>query len=122
MKKNGYSAMELLIVIAVLGIATIVILSSTSSSFKDDSKELYEEKTHLIEHQAKKYGATLNNLEEQGNLVVLLDDVVKAGYYIADTDDGKVLDPRNKNNSLNGLKIKLTYNNGEITASVIDDN
>lgn len=121
MKKNGYTAMELLVVIAALGIATIIILFSTSSAFKDDSTTLYEEKKYLIEHQAEKYGQTLTNLESEGTLIILLDDVIKGGYYIPDTSDGKVVDPRNKNNTLNGLKIKLAYNEGNIIASVIDD-
>ena len=121
MKKNGYTAIELLVVIAALGIATIIILFSTSSAFKDESYDLYEEKKYLIEHQAKEYGKTLTNLESEGTLVVLLDDVIKGGYYIPDTTDGKVVDPRNKNSTLNGLKIKLVYNEGNVTASVIED-
>lgn len=121
MKKNGYTAMELLVVIAALGIATIIILFSTSSAFKDESNDLYEEKKHLIEHQAAEYGKTLTNLESEGTLVILLDDIIKGEYYIPDTTDGKVVDPRNKNNTLNGLKIKLVYNGGDIEASVIDD-
>lgn len=121
MKKNGYTAMELLVVIAALGIATIIILFSTSSAFKDESNDLYEEKKHLIEHQAVEYGKTLTNLESEGTLVILLEDVIKGECYVPDTTDGKVIDPRNKKNTLNGLKIKLVYNEGDIEASIIDD-
>lgn len=121
MKKNGYTAIELLVVIAALGIATIIILFSTSSAFKDETSDLYEDKKSLIEHQAKKYSKELTNLESEGTLIILLDDIIKGGYYIPDTTDGKVVDPRNKNSTLNGLKIKLVYNDGDVIATVIDD-
>ena len=121
MKRNGYSAAEMLVVVVILGILTMVVLGSTSNAFKDNSNEIYEERVYLIEHQAVLYAKTLTNLESEGNLVITLDDVVNSGYYVADTDDGKVIDPRNSKGTLNGLKIKLNYNGGDIKADVIEE-
>ncbi len=122
MKKNGYTALEMLVVIIVLGVFTIGILSATSYAYQDRSVGYYEEIEHVIEKQAKLYGTTLNNLKEEGNLVITLNDLVNAGYYVADDNEGNVVDPRNSKATLNGLKIKITYeNDGNISAKVIED-
>lgn len=121
MKKNGYTMIELLVVILVLGLITVITLSTTSYAFKDNSNELYEQKVYTILHQAKVYGGTLEKLKEEENLMITLNDLVKEGYYIADGEDGNVIDPRNSKAKLNGLKIKISYNGGDIEASVVDD-
>ena len=119
--KKGYTIPEMLIVIGILGIFTLVVLVSTSNAFKDNDQELYAEKTKLIVHQTELYAKTLSNLEEQGYMIVTLSDVIKAGYYVADDDEGNVIDPRNSKATLNGMKIKILYNDGNIKASVIED-
>ena len=121
MKKNGYTGVELLVVIIVLGVVTLGVLASTSHSFKDYSDEYYEEKVHLIEKQAELYGETLNNLKAEGNLVITLDDMVKAEYFAADDSNGNVVDPRNHKATLNGLKVKLTYVEGKVKSTVIEE-
>lgn len=121
MKKNGYTGVELLVVIIVLGVVTIGVLASTSHSFKDYSDEYYEEKVHLIEKQAELYGETLNNLKAEGNLVITLDDMIKAEYFATDDSNGNVVDPRNHKATLNGLKVKLTYVEGKVKATVIEE-
>jgi len=122
MKKNGYTITEMLVVIIVLGIFTIGLIGFTSYAYKDKSSDYYEEKVLLIEKQAAIYGATLNNLKEEGNLVITVKDLVDNGYYVADKDNGDVVDPRNSKATLNGLKIKLTYNeDGTIKADVIEE-
>lgn len=122
MKKNGYTTKELLIVIIVLGIFTIGILSSTSYAYKDRSTDYFNEKVNLIEKQASLYGATLTSLKEEGNLVITLDDLIENGYYVADDKDGNVVDPRNSKSTLNGLKIKLSYqDDGSVSAKVIEE-
>lgn len=122
MKKNGYTALEMLVVIVVLGVFTIGILSATSYAYQDRSGVYYKEIEHLIEKQAVIYAETLNNLKDEGNLVITLNDLVSSGYYVADDSDGNVIDPRNSKATLNGLKIKLTYEaEGKIVAKVIED-
>lgn len=122
MKKNGYTALEMLVVIVVLGVFTIGILSATSYAYQDRSDVYYKEIEHLIEKQAVIYAETLNNLKDEGNLVITLNDLVSSGYYVADDSDGNVIDPRNSKATLNGLKIKLTYEaEGKIVAKVIED-
>ena len=122
MKKNGYTTKELLIVIIVLGVFTLAMIGTTSNAYKDSSKEYYEQTVNIIEKQAVLYGKTLSNLATEGSLVITLDDLVDAGYFVGDDNEGNVVDPRNSKNTLNGLKIKLVYeSDGNITAKVIEE-
>lgn len=122
MKKNGYTTIELLSIIGILGIFTIVILASTSYAYKDRSVIYFDQIVDVAERQAELYGATLNNLKEEGSLVITLGDLVENGYYVADDTDGNVNDPRNSKNTLNGLKIKLiAKEDGSIVAKVIEE-
>ena len=122
MKKNGYTTIELLSIIGILGIFTIVILASTSYAYKDRSVIYFDQIVDVAERQAELYGATLNNLKEEGSLVITLGDLVENGYYVADDTDGNVNDPRNSKNTLNGLKIKLVAKeDGSIVAKVIEE-
>ena len=122
MKKNGYTVTEMLIVIIVLGIFTIAMMAATSYAFKDKSEDYYKEKVQLIEKQAELYGKSLNNLKEEGNLVITVKDLVDKGYYVPDNTKGDVVDPRNSKGTLNSLKIKLIYNqDGSIKAEIIEE-
>lgn len=122
MKKNGYTVLEMLVVIIVLGIFMVGILSTTSYAYKDKSQDYYEEIVHLIERQAAKYGETLNNLKDEDNLIITVNDLVNSGYYVADDNEGNVIDPRNSKATLNGLRIKMYYDkDGNVKTEVIEE-
>ena len=119
--KNGYTVKEMLVIIIVLGVFTLGMISFTSYAYKDRSPEYYKEKIHLIEKRAVEYGATLDNLKTDGNVVITVNDLVTNGYYVADDSEGNVTDPRNSKATLNNLKVKLSYlENGNIIAKVIE--
>ena len=121
MNNKGYTTKQLLIVIIGLGIFTLGLFGATSYAYKDNSEEYYKEKVNLMEKQAVLYASTLESLKEDNNTVITLDEMVEAGYYIADNDDGDVIDPRNTKATLNKTKIKISYENGEYKAKVIED-
>jgi competence protein ComGC len=120
MEHNGFTK-ELLIVVIVLGLFTITMLSTTSYAYKDNSDDYYEQVVNVIEKQAILYGDTLESLKSEGNYVITVEDLVSNGYYVADDSEGNVVDPRNSKHNLNGLKIKLTYENGNVKAKVIEE-
>ncbi len=120
MNRNGYTIKQMLIVIIVLGVFTIGMLSFTSNAYKDRSVNYYDETIHVIEKQAALYGESMPEREKQGTIMITMKDLIDKGYYVAD-GDGNVVDPRNTKSNLNDLKIKLTYNNGNIEAKVIEE-
>ncbi len=123
MNNKGYTTLQMLIVMAVLGVCTLATIGLTSNAYKDNSEELYDEKVHLIMKQAKEYGKTLTNLKDEKNLIITVNDLVKNDYYVADNKDGEIVDPRNSKATLNGLKLKLSYNDdGSIDVEVLEEN
>lgn len=120
MNNKGYTGKELLIVIMIMGVLTIGIIGFTSNAYKDKTGDYYNELVHSMEKQAALYGNTLDSLKEEGNLMITLDDVIKAGYFVADSE-GNVVDPRNDKSNLNSTRIKLTYKDDKVTAEVIDE-
>ena len=122
MNNSGYTIKQLLVVIIVLGVFTLGLFGATSNAYKDSSEDYYKEKINLIEKQAVLYAKTIEGLPEEQNKVITLDEMVEAGYYIADNDDGDVIDPRNTKATLNNIKIKVSYENEEYKAKVIEDN
>lgn len=118
--KNGYTIKQMLIVIIVLGVFTLVLFTTTSNAYKDSTGDYYADKVLVIEKQAALYAETLPEVKENGNLVITVNDLVEANYYVADKN-GDVIDPRNDKATLNSLKIKLSYENGKYRAKVIED-
>ena len=58
MNKKGYTVVDLVIVIAVLGIMTVFMISKVSYALSDDNSQMYDLEVKLIETQAKAYGST----------------------------------------------------------------
>ena len=120
MERNLFTK-ELIVVMVVLGMFTVGMLSTTSYAYKDNSDDYYEQVINVVERQAELYGETLDTLKEDGNFVITIEDLVTNGYYVADDKDGNVIDPRNSKHYLNGMKVKLTYEDGVIEADVIEE-
>ena len=70
---------------------TIAIIGSTSNAYKDKTGDYYNEMEHAIEKQAVLYGNTLSTLKEEGHLMITLEDIIEAGYFVAD-EEGNVVD------------------------------
>lgn len=121
MNNKGYTGKELLIVFAVMGIFTFAVIGVTSNAYVDNSAQYYEEIVHAIEKQACLYGEKSETLKEEGNLVITVEDLVEAEYFVANAE-GKVEDPSNTKHFLNNLKIKLSYDdeNG-VKAEVLEE-
>lgn len=107
MKKNGYTIIELLIVIVVLGVITAVILTKTSYAFKDNKQEYYEQKISLALRQAETYAPNIENIKTT-ETVIMISELIEKGYLAGDAD-GNYIDPRN-NEDISNLKIRITYN------------
>lgn len=116
MKKNGYTVLELIIVIAVMGIITAIALVKTSYAF-DNKTSVNDEVYYLIEKQAKLYGE--NNLDKfsySNEMFILVKDLEEAKYVPLDENGNITYEEFDMSN----LKIKLTKNSENIvTAKII---
>ena len=109
MKKNGYTIVELAIVLGVFGIAFFVATGSISNVFNFDYKnDLYNMTIAAIEDQAVIYGKLNPDLfAEEDVIYVTIDDLAKANAIVS-YEDGKVIDPRDSSRDLNSLRIKIS--------------
>ncbi len=118
--KNGYTVVELLVVIAVFSVFYFWGVINTSHAFSYDKNQIaYEENINLIETMAKEY-ATYNEdlFEEKNTIYIYVDDLIENNYLKA-SSDGQIKDPRNINESLNHLKIKITKEDNAIIAKIV---
>ena len=110
MNRKGYTVIELIIVMIIFGVITAVTIGATSYAFKDNSDEFYKVRISNIESNAKRYAMTLEEVKTEGSKVIIVNDLVEAGYLSADNEKGDIIDPRNSKATLNNVKVKLTYN------------
>ena len=69
-KRNGYTFIDMLVVIVALGLVTLFTVPKLSHAFENDKDTLYDESLELYLNQATKYGNTIKN-EVKENLMRL---------------------------------------------------
>lgn len=122
MDKLGYSKIEILIVIMLLGIVAFITINKTSTAFAIDKTGAVNEVKYLIEVQAEDYALANTTLFDETNTTYIsVDDLIEAGYLIGN-DSGLLTDPTDSSKNLNDTKVRLEYDkdNNNVTATVVD--
>ena len=122
MDKLGYSKIEILVVIVLLGIVAFITINKTSYAFAIDKNEAVDEVKYLIEVQAEDYALANTTLfEETDTTYISVDDLIEAGYLIGN-EDGLLTDPTDSSKNFNDRKVKLEYyaSKNNVTATVVD--
>lgn len=122
MNKLGYSKIEILVVIVLLGVVAFITINKTSYAFAVDEKGAREEVKYLIEVQAEDYALANTTLFEDTNTTYIsVDDLIEAGYLVGN-EDGLLTDPADSNKNFNDTKVRLDYDKekNDVTATVVD--
>lgn len=122
MDKLGYSKIEILIVIILLGIVAFITINKTSTAFAIDKTGAVNEVKYLIEVQAEDYALANTTLFDETNTTYIsVDDLIEAGYLIGN-DSGLLTDPTDSSKNLNDTKVRLEYDadKNNVTATVVD--
>ena len=104
MKRNGYTLVELLILVVGLGIAAFFTIKNVSYALVDNTNELYNDSIYSILEAAKIYGEAL----KQSSMVVTVQDLID-NSYLGCEEDGSFKDVRTEGATLNDLKIAISY-------------
>ena len=108
MKKNGYTLVELLVLVVAMGVAAFFTIRNVSYALVDNTNELYNESIYSILEAAKTYGN--DNLEalKESSMVITVQDLIDKSYLGSD-ENGNFKDIRTEGATLNDLKIAISY-------------
>ncbi len=121
MKRNGYTAIELVVVLAVFSVgyfvATWVISGKLGFNFEN---ELYKEKITAIEKQASIYAMTDESLFEKDKIAYLTVGDLAEKSVVITNENREIDDPRDAESNLNDVKIKLTKDDDRVVAKILN--
>ena len=122
LNKLGYTKLELLVIVFLLGIVAFITINQTSYAFAIDNTEAVNDVKRMIVIQAEDYA--LDHLElfnETKTTFISVNDLVEAGYMITDKD-GLVTNPSEPEKNFNDSKIKLEYQeeSSNVIATITD--
>lgn len=113
--KNGYTIIELMIVIVVVGVLAFAAINKASYAFSDNNealKELEKQKTTLIENAAIRYGEEhMDIFEESKTTYIRVTDLIENNYLLVD-EDGNISKEAVDNNQ----KIELVFKDDKVSA------
>ena len=112
-KKNGYTVLDVLVVVIVFGAIALFTISKVSYALSNDASEVFKLQVNLIEMQAKKYGEDNKDKIGDSGMTITVKTLVTEKYLYADNEDGDIVDPREEKKTLNDKKIKITYDNNK---------
>ena len=121
MKNNrGAGQIGLIALLAVFTVGYFVIANMFSYAFEVDFEEdLYNLKIAAIEKNATIYAEGHEELfAESSDIYMTVEELALAGVIISNSE-GVVKDPRNSEDTLNDLGVKITNKDDRITAEVL---
>ncbi len=122
LNKLGYTKVELLIVVVLVGIVAFITINKTSYAFTRDDVSVENDIKNLIEMQAEDYALDhLDLFKDTDTNYITVENLADEGYMYKN-DKGLIIDPTNKDKTYNDNKIKLEYNKdkNKVEATLID--
>lgn len=118
----GYTKIELLVIVLLLGVVAFITINQTSYAFAIDNSDAVNDVKRMIVIQAEDYALDhLEIFEETKTTFISVNDLVDEGYMIAN-EDGLVTNPSEPDKSFNDNKIKLEYQEekNDVIATIVD--
>ena len=102
--KKGFTIIELLITIAIIGIISTMIIFSYKKITDINYQKIYDAKVKEIETAALKYAENnLNEIKKKTSESITVKDLIVLGYLEGDSEDKlKLLDPRRNKDYIDG--------------------
>lgn len=118
----GYTKIEILVIVLLLGVVAFITINQTSYAFSLDSNKSIAETKKLIEMQAEEYAIKNTELFKEGNTTYITVNELVENHYLIGNNEGLVTNPADISKSFNDNKIKLEYNQekNEVKATLVD--
>ena len=112
--KKGFTLVELLAVIVILGFLMILVIPTYIYIFNGIKRDSLSAKISEIETAAFKYGSSIKDeIKEQRCQSITIDDLIKKGLIESDSNSkNEVIDPTT-NKSLKGI-VMICYSNKDL--------
>ncbi len=121
MKKNGFTTVELLIVIGIFTVIYAIGVINVTHAFEENpNQNEYNQVINLIEVQAQSYAQ--NNPEifgESDVIYIYVSDLIEKSYIVPD-ENGNIKNPLEGSGTLNELKLKIEKKDNNYSASVVE--
>lgn len=118
MKKNGFTLIEILAVIIILGVISLIAMPVVTNSLKESKDDLYDVQISNIRESAKTWAAdNINTLPTEANesVIVTLKTLQEDGYI-----DEEIKNPKtNELFSTTGTCVKVSYTGKKYTYNVL---
>lgn len=116
MKKDGFTLVELMAIIIVLGIIAMITVPVVNSTIKKSKQKAYEVQVSVIIEAAQKWGVkNVDKLPDENEMInVKLSELI-SGNYIENVKSGKLINPID-NTEMNGcvaIRYSIEYNQYE---------
>lgn len=109
--KKGFTLVEMLAVILLLGIVIILLIPAYTKIYSDIRRDNYEAKITEIEVAAAKYASLIKDEikdSESTCVDVSIEELIKSGYLVSESDGTDVIYDPTTNEELKGT-IKMCY-------------
>ena len=103
--KKGFTLIELIAVVAILGLIALIVYPSINSVIKSSQEDSYESQTKIIEKAAGNWALDNINLLPKDEVTVVCVSQLVEGGYISNED---VKDPRDTKKELSG-GVEISY-------------
>lgn len=118
MKRNGFTLIEVLTVIIILGVIGLIVMPVVTNSLKESKDDLYEVQISNIREASKTWAAdniyTLPT-ETNGSVIVTLETLQSEGYIDEGTKNPKTDELFNTTETC----VKVSYNGKKYTYTVL---
>ena len=122
MDRDGFTLVELIAVITILGLLALVVFPSVNASLKQSRADAYDaQKNQIIKAAREYFYENPSELPDVGSKEICVNDLIKKGY-ISDSDlkGGKIVDPRDTNKCLTG-NVRVSVNGNKYVYEYVDE-
>lgn len=122
-KNNGFTLVELLAVIALLGIIGTIATTSAINISKKLKSEMLCDKIEFITNAGKTYGSDIYDslsMDSSNKVEITVGDLVKKGYLKKDQDvDGNYIINPDDDSSMDNWSVEIYRKNNRAYAHVV---